>query len=121
MNSGVRRSSSPTQMHNVDVEAPKWVAQYESLASSLAGGYDMCIYEYTNDMSCRELLEQYADHPLVIRYRERIEVADETLKAILKPTKRCIHGDYPETHFWFWKYPPDSPGLEDDLREMGAI
>jgi hypothetical protein len=26
--------------------------------------------------------------------------------------------DYPESHFWFWTYPPNSPELENDLREI---
>ena len=38
-------------MHNVDIEAPRWIAGYELLANTLGDGFDMCIYEYTNDMS----------------------------------------------------------------------
>ncbi|MGN6547517.1 MAG: hypothetical protein ACTHK7_20865 [Aureliella sp.] len=108
-------------MHDVDIEAPRWIASYEFLADTLGDGYEMCIYEYTNDMSCRELLHQYADHCIVRQYRDRIADADRKLKALLKPTNRCIHGDYPESHFWYWAYPPNSPELENDLREIGAI
>ncbi len=108
-------------MHNVEAEAPRWIAGYESLVDSLADGYHMCIYEYTNDMSCRELLHQYAGHQIVREFEKRIALADEKLKAILKSTKRCIHGDYPKSHFWFWTYPPNSLELENDLREIGAI
>lgn len=108
-------------MHNIDAETPRWVAGWEALAESLADGYDMCIYEYTNDMSCRELLHQFADHHVVREYEDRIAIADRKLKSILKPTKCCIHGEYPESHFWFWTYPPSSPELESDLREIGAI
>ena len=61
-------------MHNVDVEAPRWIAGYEGLADSLANGYDMCIYEYTNDMSCRHLLHQFAGHPLVREYENRVAI-----------------------------------------------
>ncbi len=108
-------------MHNVDLEAPRWIAGYEFLANTLGDGFNMCIYEYTNDLSCRELLHQYSEHCVVREYEQRIRIADEKLKAILKPTKCCIHGDYPESHFWFWAYPPNSPELENDLREIGAI
>jgi hypothetical protein len=108
-------------MHNVDVEAPRWIAGYEDLADSLVNGYDMCIYEYTSDMSCRHLLHQFADHPRVREYENRIAIADRKLKSIIRPTKCCIHGDYPESYFWFWTYPPNSPKLENDLREIGAI
>lgn len=108
-------------MHNVEIEAPKWIAGYEFLADTLGDGYDMCIYEYTNDMSCRELLHRYADHPVIRQYELRIKVADDKLSAVLQRTKRCIHGDYPESHFWYWTYPPNSPELENDLRSRDAI
>ncbi|HMO15501.1 MAG TPA: hypothetical protein PKD64_15710 [Pirellulaceae bacterium] len=108
-------------MHNIDVEAPRWIAGYERLADTLADGYDMCIHEYTNDMSARELLERYSEHPTIRQFEQRIRMADEKIVAILKPTKRCICGDYPTSHFWYWGYPPNSPELENDLREIGAI
>ena len=108
-------------MRNVDVEAPRWIAAYEGLADSLVDGYDMSIYEYANDMSCRELLHQFADHHIVRGYEDRIAITDRKMKALLRPTKRCIHGNHPESHFWFWAYPLNSPELENDLREMGAI
>ena len=108
-------------MHNVKFEAPRWIAAYESLADTLSDGFDKCIYEYTNDMTCRELLHQHFDHPIVREYKTRIVIADRKLRAILIPTNRCIHGDYPESHFWFWSYPPNSPELEKDLRETGVI
>lgn len=107
--------------HNVEVEAPRWLAFWAQAPEIFADGYDMCIHEYTNDMSVRELIEQYRDHPLIKMYIPEIERSDAEVIAMLKPTKKCIHGDYPETHFWYWMYPLNSPQLERDLREMGAI
>ncbi len=108
-------------MHDVNVEAPRWISIYESLAETLANGYDMCIYEYTNDMSCRELLEKHRDHPAVRKYAPLIQLADDKLRATLKPTKRCIHGEFPRSHWWYWMYPPNSPELESDLLEREMI
>ena len=107
--------------HNVPIEAPRWIATYEQLAETLNDGYDMCIYEYTNDMSSRELLDRYQSHPLIAEMTTRITTADNKIREILSPTKCCIHGDFPRSHFWYWMYPPNSPELERDLREIGAI
>lgn len=34
------------------------VVAYEGLVQQLGDGYAMCIYEYTNDLSCRQRLEK---------------------------------------------------------------
>ena len=107
--------------HNLEIEAPRWLAFWSDAPDALAEGYDMCIYEYTNDMSARELIEQHRDHPLIQMQSSEIERIDNRLISILRPTKKCIHGDYPKSHFWFWSYPPNSPELERDLQEIGAI
>ena len=98
-----------------------WVASYESFVADLVQGYDMSIYEYTNDLSCRQILEEKRDDPLVADQWNRIQASDNLLKSILLPTNQCIHGSYPKDCFWFWGYPPNSPELETDLREIGAI
>lgn len=107
--------------HNIAIEAPRWIATYEHLAETLAGGYELCIYEYTNDMSSRELLDRYRNHPLVVEMADRIAMADKKLNKVLAPTKCCIHGNFPSSHFWYWMYPPNSPALERGLREIDAI
>jgi hypothetical protein len=97
------------------------VSSYETFVGSLSDGYDMCIYEYTNDMSCRQILEEARLKPALVGLWSRVEVADSQLKNLLKPTKCCIHGTYPKESFWYWGYPPNSPELESDLREMEAL
>ena len=108
-------------VQNIPTEAPRWIASYEHLAETLSEGYDMCIFEYTNDISGREMLERHKDHQIVAQMATRIAAADEKLRAILLPTKRCIHGEFPRSHFWYWMYPANSPQLESDLREINAI
>ena len=107
--------------HRSPSQAEQWVAEYEALVASLPTGYDMSVYEYTNDISCRQTLEDERTGPGVQGLWQRVEIADSRLREILQPTQRCIHGSYPSSCFWYWGYPPDSPGLEDDLRSLGAI
>jgi len=99
----------------------KWVVAYEGLVQQLGGGYSMCIYEYTNDLSCRQQLEDTRLESAVQELWQRVEVADSLLRQILRPTKRCIHGSYPRECFWYWGYPPNSPELESDLRAIDAL
>ena len=99
----------------------QWVVAYERLVNELGGGYSMCIYEYTNDLSCRQQLEDARSEPAVQELWRRVEIADSRLRQILRPTKRCIHGSYSQDCFWFWGYPPNSPGLESDLRAINAL
>lgn len=97
------------------------VVAYEELVASLSDGYDMSIYEYTNDLSCRQRLEETRSEPGVQELWRRVEIADARLREILRPTKCCIHGSHPRDCFWYWGYPPNSPELESDLRSMRAL
>lgn len=97
------------------------VSAYEGLVASLDDGYDMSVYEYTNDLSCRDFLEEAREEPGVRELWSRVVAADERLRALLLPTLKCIHGRCPKEWFWYWGYPPNSPELENDLRSQGAI
>jgi hypothetical protein len=111
----------PDFVHRELSRYERWVSSYEGFVNSLAEGYDMCIYEYTNDLSCRQRLEDARSNPQVQQIWARVERADALLRDILKPTKECIHGSYPREYFWFWGYPPGSPELESDLKSIGAL
>ncbi len=112
MTNFTRRDLTPTE---------ELVSNYEGFIEDLSDGYDMGISEYTNDISCRSRLEELKDDSEVRTLWRRVQQADQRLKNLLKPTKGCIFGRYPETHFWYWGYPPGSPELEEDLRKMGAL
>ncbi|HSH76754.1 MAG TPA: hypothetical protein VLA09_13785 [Longimicrobiales bacterium] len=103
------------------IQVEKWVAAYESFVDQLDQGYSMSVHEYTNDLHCRQLLHDARAEPQVKELWRRVEVADAKLRGILRPTKRCLHGSNPPTCFWYWGYPPNSPGLESDLRSIGAL
>ena len=102
-------------------EPERWVSQYESFVAELRDGYSMSVYEYTNDLSCRDRLEAAKETPEVAAMWARVERSDDVLRGLLLPTKRGISGDRPRSQFWYWGYPPGSPELEADLRSRGAI
>ncbi len=81
----------------------------------------MSIYEYVNDLACRQRIEDRKKEPATQALWPRIESADKGLQVILIPTKDCIHGSYPPSHFWYWGYPPNSPELEADLKNLGLL
>lgn len=102
-------------------EAKRWVSFYESFVESVRDGYDMCLHEYTNDLSCREQLERYRDRADVKAIWDRVNSADSVFQSILLPTKCSIYGNSPRSHFWFWGYPDGSPDLIADLKALAAI
>ena len=71
-----------------DIE--RWVSFYEWFVDSVRDGYDMCIHEYTNDLSCRDQLQRRRDTPEVQAVWTRVIAADAAFRAILLPTKRSI-------------------------------
>jgi hypothetical protein len=97
------------------------VVSYEQLVESLVLGYNASVYEYANDISCRQALEAARAIPEVRQIWGRVEKADSRLRKILAPTKGCIQGSYPRECFWYWGYPPNSPELESDLRRLDLL
>lgn len=97
------------------------VAAWEKLGDEILRGYDMCIYEYVNDLQCRSYLEENRVDVSIVSMWPRVERTDLRVRTVLLPTKRCIHGEYPRSWFWYWSYPEDSPELEADLRIRGMI
>lgn len=104
-------------------DAEATVVKYEAFVATLSDGtgYGMCQAEYANDISCRQRLEDARTDPEVARLWARVEAADAQLKLLLLPTKRCIHGNAPQSCFWFWGYPANSPELERDLVSLGML
>ena len=99
------------------------ISKYEYLVAQAEQGYDMCIYEYTNDLACRiEIQERLeADSALDKTLLSRLERADTKLRAVLVPTNNSIYGDYLQSHFWFYGIPQDSPELMKDAKELGVL
>ena len=102
-----------------DIE--RWISFYEWFVDHFRDGYNMCVHEYTNDLSCREQLEQQRNTPEAQDVWPRVAAADTAFRKFLIPTKCAIYGDAPSDHFWFWGYPDGSAELEADLKSMGAL
>ncbi|PHS18991.1 MAG: hypothetical protein COA78_01100 [Blastopirellula sp.] len=96
----------------------KLVTDYEAFVEETMNGYDDCIYEYTNDLACRNKLEESKDISEVKELWLRVKQADIKLRDSLIPLNKCIYGDYPKTWFWYWGYPKNSPELENDIRNI---
>lgn len=107
--------------HRDPSKAERWVRSYEALVASLPSGYDLSLYEYTNDISVRQLLEERRTDRDVRALWSRVVAADTDLRAVLQHTESCIHGHYPRECFWYWGYPRHSPELEADLRSIGVL
>lgn len=102
-------------------EVERHLTFYEWFVDSVRDGYGMCIYEYTNDLACRDRLEEWRDKPEVKAIWDRVEAADAKLRILLLPTKLAMYRNAPESHFWLWGYPAGSLELEADLKSSGAI
>ena len=97
------------------------ISKYESFIEDIRDGYGMCLSEYTNDLSCRDTIEERMRETEFSPFLPAIEQLDSALRSILIPTDKCIHGNYPKSAFWYWGYPPDSPELYADLLSCGII
>jgi hypothetical protein len=97
------------------------VLAYEAFVESLRSGYQGNLYEYSNDLGVRDLLENRRSERDVAVMWERVERGDETLRSTLRPTERPISGDPPASRFWWWGYPPESAELMEDLKRDGRL
>ena len=93
-----------------------WVREYEYLVNYICEGYKEIIYEYTNDLACRLFIQEAIEqnNEKVLSMEERIKKADEKFQSVLHKTKMCIHGNYPESYFWFWSIPKNSIELMNE-------
>lgn len=94
------------------------VREYESLVNYICEGYEEIIYEYLNDLSCRLFIQERIEQndESILFMKERIKKADEKLQSILRQTKTCIYGNYPESYFWFWGIPRNSAELMNEAK-----
>src|SRR4051794_27414739 len=65
-----------------------WITAYESLVADIEDRYSMCIYEYTNDLACRNLLEKHREDPRVAGLWTRVEATDAVLRQLAQTDDR---------------------------------
>lgn len=99
------------------------VNRYEYLVAQVERGYGMCIYEYTNDLTCRIAIQERleTDSDIDESLLLRLDRADTKLKANLLSTSGSIYGSYPQSHFWFYGIPKNSPELVEDAKGLGML
>jgi len=89
------------------INVERLLNKYERVVRNICLGYEDSIYEYKNDLCCRQKLQNVLENGKDVEYQliARIERADDELKRVLLKTKECIHGNYPEKYFWLWGVP----------------
>ena len=97
--------------------------RYEKLVEEIEGGYSMCIYEYTNDLYCRNIIQEMLDNGYAPKKEAlaRLAMFDTRLKELLLPTTVSIHGNYPSQYFWFYGVPRNAPEVQEDARAIGVL
>ena len=102
---------------------PRDLDRYRGLVEEIEEGYTWNIYEYTNDLSCRQALQAELDGGLVLpaEYQEELRILDDRLKRPLVPTRESIHGNPPPAHFWFHGVPSTAPEVLEDARAHGWL
>lgn len=97
--------------------------RYESLVEEVEGGYGMCLSEYTNDLYCRNFLQEKLDEGFVpdAASQEWLNQLDGRLRALLLPTIGSIHGNYPTAYFWFFGVPKNAQEVIEEARGIRAL
>ena len=95
------------------INVERLLNKYERVVQNICVGYEDNIFEYKNDLCCRQKLQSFLETGTDINYEfiARVERADKELKRVLVKTKECIHGNYPETYFWLWGVPSNADDM----------
>ncbi len=113
--------SSLSQKARYTLTLPLLLERWENFVNKVEDGYDESIYEYTNDLSIRDLLQIVIDNsPLILRNKliGTLQVWDERF---VKSTEKSEHPVLPgkkKSQTWWWFRVPVRPGseLKNDLQ-----
>jgi hypothetical protein len=88
-------------------------------------GYDDSIYEYTNDLSVRDSLEELisaSSSTLAAKLRGEFAPIDERFTNATEPAKRPLSHAYGDLPSWWRRVPKRREGeLAEDLKAMGHV
>lgn len=95
------------------------VEDWKELVGQIERGYDEMIYEYTNDLSVRNLLQELIDALPAGSVRswiaQEVEATDARYRAATREVNEPIHGGG-NAPWWYWRVPMILVGeLRDDL------
>ena len=103
------------------------LSQWRRFVLAVEEGYQLTIYDYTNDLSTRDLLEkmvQQASCGLLARFKEQLVEWDRRFLAATRRVKRPLIPALEGEHLgWWWYRIPKTSGreLEEDLRQLGFL
>ena len=102
------------------------VDRWKKFVFDVEEGYDDSIYEYTNDISIRDLLQGVVDKcPLVLcnKLIKSLQIWDDRFKKATRVTTCSVLPDREKSQAWWWFRIPIklSPELENDLKVEGLI
>lgn len=99
---------------------------WDNFVSDVDEGYNNSIYEYTNDLSVRDLLQTIIDNsPLALRDKliAALQILDERFRKATKESNRSLLPDQEKSQAWWWFRVPTKFGteLKNDLQMEGLI
>lgn len=107
---------------------PLLLERWEKFVSEVEKGYNESIYEYTNDLSVRDLLQFIVDNsPLIIgnKLTGALQIWDERFSKSTEMSNRSVFPDKGSLQAWWWFRVPVNPGseLRNDLQpgELGKF
>ena len=115
--------------HMVDAGIDGLVEQWEYAVEDVEQGYPLGFDDYLDDMDGRQLLEGALAVAPAEQRREalpRLKAADERMKAVLIPAKRCLWGAETaaekgwtaEKQWWYFSVPREpGPELAEEIEE----
>ncbi len=108
-----QKAKQPLTLHSL-------LSKWKEFVIAVVQGYDDSVYEYTNDLSVRDLLQSIIDNcPLALRQKiySVINNYDERFKAVTIEKSEPILKSKTNHSYWWWYRVPKYPGaeLENDL------
>ena len=105
---------------NHTLTLPLLLERWQNFVYEVEAGYDDSIYEYTNDLTVRDLLQTVIDSsPLTLRDTliGVLQVWDQRFDASTEISARSVLPDKGKAQAWWWFRVPIRPGpeLENDL------
>jgi len=101
------------------------VASWRALSEEIGRGYQLTIYDYTNALSARDLLDEVLtvipQGSVRSWVESAIEEADTQYRLVTHEVAKPIHGggDMP---WWYWRVPNRIEGeLAEDLNAEGLL
>lgn len=109
------------------ITLPYLLSRWSKFITEVEEGYQMSIYEYTNDLSTRNLLQKIVDQcPSLEVSRKLLETIIELDARFTKVTRKIEKNLINQTNeeiAWWWYHIPNilDPDLENDFRSANIL